>query len=100
VKEAPFPRSRVYDWYVVLVCPSGAVRGYGTVRPGMESARIGPLFADEPHVAAALLGALLASLPHPDEADIVIPEPNESARLVRVLWPQLDAAWVSHAVVG
>ncbi|WP_418960183.1 GNAT family N-acetyltransferase [Streptomyces tritici] len=59
----------------------GRLTGYGVVRPAEDEARIGPLFADTPADAAALLDALAAearALGSPRVA-IDVPEPNEPA---------------------
>jgi hypothetical protein len=38
------------------------VRGLGTVRPGRDAFRVGPLYADAPEVAAALMTQLLSAV--------------------------------------
>ncbi|MFB7371488.1 GNAT family N-acetyltransferase [Streptomyces sp. NPDC056222] len=75
----------------------GRLTGYGVVRPAQEEARIGPLFADTPEDAAALLDALSAearSFGSPRIA-IDIPEANPiAARLAeeRGLEPTFETA--------
>lgn len=48
----------------------GRPRGYGVLRPSAAGHRIGPLFAQDPHTAAALLGALGARAPGPVSIDV------------------------------
>ena len=55
----------------------GVLRGYGTVRRCVEGAKIGPLFADSPAVAEALIAKLGAAAP--GNVFIDIPEPNAAA---------------------
>jgi GNAT superfamily N-acetyltransferase len=58
--------------------PEGAVRGYGVIRRCFEGHKIGPIFADTPAIASALLDGLAASVP--GEAYFFdAPEPNASA---------------------
>ncbi|MDD4254331.1 MAG: GNAT family N-acetyltransferase [Methanofollis sp.] len=54
------------------------IAGYGVVRPCFEGYKIGPLFADTPAAAEALLDGLLASVP---DAPVFfdVPEPNPAA---------------------
>ena len=57
---------------------SGAVAGYGFVRPCRSGYKIGPLYADDVYVAGALLGSLLSTISgHPVAFDV--PEPNQAA---------------------
>lgn len=56
-----------------------SVRGYGTVRACREGFKIGPLFADDAQIAAAILEALLSPCSGA-EATLDIPEPNDAAR--------------------
>ncbi|MBT2444781.1 GNAT family N-acetyltransferase [Streptomyces sp. ISL-36] len=65
---------------------AGRPTGYGVVRPAEDEARIGPLFADTPADAAALLDALAAEARAFGSARIAIdmPESNPAAaRLAR-----------------
>jgi hypothetical protein len=49
---------------IVSRCPdTGAVNGYGCVRPADVGYRVGPLFADTPEVARHVLQALLRAVP-------------------------------------
>jgi GNAT superfamily N-acetyltransferase len=59
--------------------PGGdGIAGYGVVRPCFEGYKIGPLFADTPAAAEALLDGLLAAVPDvPVFFDV--PEPNPAA---------------------
>ncbi|WP_067053009.1 GNAT family N-acetyltransferase [Methanofollis ethanolicus] len=54
------------------------IAGYGVIRPCFEGYKIGPLFADTPAAAEALLDGLLASVP---DAPVFfdVPEPNPVA---------------------
>ncbi len=52
----------------------GEVKGYGVVRQCGDGAKIGPLYADDPDMATALLTALAASLPAPSTLHIDVPE--------------------------
>lgn len=54
------------------------VTGYGVIRPGHDSLRIGPLFADTPAGAHALFAALTAGLTGQQLA-LDVPEPNTAA---------------------
>lgn len=46
------------DRYAVGYVQDNRLHGYGVLRPGFGAARIGPLYATEPHVAASLFDAL------------------------------------------
>ncbi|MDQ0989055.1 GNAT family N-acetyltransferase [Streptomyces sp. V3I7] len=52
--------------------------GYGVIRPGRDSLRVGPLFADTPDDAQALFAALSAEAAGREIA-IDVPEPNKAA---------------------
>ncbi|MFG2549269.1 GNAT family N-acetyltransferase [Streptomyces sp. NPDC048581] len=54
------------------------VTGYGVIRPGQDCPRIGPLFADTPEDARALLAALTAQAAGREVA-IDVPETNAAA---------------------
>lgn len=56
--------------------------GYGVIRPGFGAARIGPLYATEPHIAAAIFDALAERAGRRGARSIAvdIPEPNPAAR--------------------
>ncbi|GAA3742451.1 GNAT family N-acetyltransferase [Streptomyces tremellae] len=58
----------------------GAVRGYGVIRPARSGHRVGPLFADTPDDAGALLDALLAHAEPGGEVAMDVPEGNGAAR--------------------
>ncbi|MFD0385064.1 hypothetical protein ACFQ2B_30995 [Streptomyces stramineus] len=64
--------------YVLL--RDGHVAGYGVIRPGRDSRRIGPLFADTQEGAEALFDALTAHLGPDEEVCLDIPEPHRGAR--------------------
>jgi len=54
---------------------SGTVSGYGVARPCREGFKVGPLFADDTHVALQLLGALAAPMAG-DALHIDVPAAN------------------------
>jgi hypothetical protein len=56
----------------------GAPAGYGVVRPCLEGAKIGPLVARNPDVAAALFAGLVAAAAE-GPVFLDVPEPNEAA---------------------
>ncbi|MFG2658365.1 GNAT family N-acetyltransferase [Streptomyces sp. NPDC048425] len=56
----------------------GRVTGYGVIRPGRETFRVGPLFADTPQGARALFDALLATVGRAPVA-VDVPESNPAA---------------------
>ncbi|MEU9999922.1 GNAT family N-acetyltransferase [Streptomyces sp. NPDC050848] len=75
----------------------GRLTGYGVVRPAEDEARVGPLFADTPADAAALLDALAAEARAFGSARIAIdmPEANPAAArlaLDRGLEPTFETA--------
>ncbi|MEX0351506.1 MAG: GNAT family N-acetyltransferase [Paracoccaceae bacterium] len=60
----------------------GRIVGYATLRPCHGGFKIGPLFADDPEIARALLAALLAEVPpdqHGETVYLDMPEPNAEA---------------------
>jgi Acetyltransferase (GNAT) domain/Acetyltransferase (GNAT) family len=72
----------------------GELHGLGVLRPSHGAARIGPLYASDPDVAAALVGALAAAVPGAPVA-IDVPDVNEeSVRLMERLGltPSFEAA--------
>eukprot|EP00756_Hemistasia_phaeocysticola_P025143 Hpha_TRINITY_DN1598_c0_g1::TRINITY_DN1598_c0_g1_i1::g.57135::m.57135 len=60
----------------VIVDESGAIRGYGVVRPCQTLWRIGPLFADSPEYAKRLFDALRAAIPAGETVAIDVPKNN------------------------
>lgn len=56
----------------------GRVTGYGVIRPGRDGHRIGPLFADTPQDAAAVLDRLIAHLGPTDQVAVDMPETQEA----------------------
>lgn len=56
----------------------GRVTGYGVIRPGRETFRVGPLFADTPQDARALFDALIAAVGRAPVA-VDVPESNAPA---------------------
>ena len=76
---------------------NGTLRGFGVVRPALEGARIGPLLADAPEVAAALFDALAADMAAEGVQTIAmdVPETNTAGRdiaLARGLEPAFENA--------
>lgn len=58
--------------------PDGEVRGYGVIRRCFDGHKIGPIFADTPAIAAALLDGLAAAVPG-ETFFFDVPEPNTAA---------------------
>ncbi|MGL4745150.1 MAG: GNAT family N-acetyltransferase [Dermatophilaceae bacterium] len=56
----------------------GAVAGFGVVRPAPRGHRVGPLVANTPELAGALLRALVAGLPAGEELSVFAPDHNEA----------------------
>ncbi|MFF8831052.1 GNAT family N-acetyltransferase [Streptomyces sp. NPDC015131] len=56
----------------------GRVTGYGVIRPARDEARVGPLFADGPGDAEALLDALVDGF-GAERIAVDVPEPNAAA---------------------
>jgi GNAT superfamily N-acetyltransferase len=63
----------------VLLDGDRRVRGYGVVRPAHQGYRVGPLFADGPDEAGALLDALVAALPSGAEVAVDVPDLHPAA---------------------
>lgn len=57
----------------------GRLSGYGVIRAAREGSKIGPLFADGPAEAAALLAGLLARRPAAGPVFLDVPETNAAA---------------------
>ena len=87
-----FPADRsafVRDWTLPTDTPTtrrtriarrnGAVAGYGTIRACRSGCKIGPLFADDTDVAAALFAALVLDMPAGSEVSFDTPEGNPAA---------------------
>jgi GNAT superfamily N-acetyltransferase len=67
-----------------LAClDGGRVAGYGVLRPCREGAKVGPLFADGPEVAEALLRGLLAAAGPGTEVFVDLPAVNAEADELR-----------------
>ncbi|MCF3960560.1 GNAT family N-acetyltransferase [Streptomyces fuscigenes] len=60
----------------------GTIRGYGVIRPARSGHRVGPLFADTPEDAGALLDALLSHADPAGSVAVDVPEGHASARAV------------------
>lgn len=57
----------------------GRLAGYGVVRPCRSGWKVGPLTADAPELAEALLAGLAAYVPHSAPLFLDVPEPNAAA---------------------
>lgn len=68
--------------HVSRICQEdGRIRGYATLRQCLSGYKVGPLFADDPAIARALLASLMQAVPAADkgqEVFIDIPRPNEA----------------------
>ncbi|MGW2301330.1 GNAT family N-acetyltransferase [Streptomyces sp. NPDC001809] len=62
----------------------GRPTGYGVVRPAQDAARVGPLFADTPADAAALLDALAAEAREFGAARIAVDMPDSNPAAARL----------------
>ncbi|MGH2381550.1 MAG: GNAT family N-acetyltransferase [Candidatus Limnocylindria bacterium] len=62
------------DRPLILARRAGKILGYGWIRP--EGERIGPLVADTPEIAAALIGDAFDRLPRADELTLNLPSDN------------------------
>ncbi|MCJ1676747.1 GNAT family N-acetyltransferase [Streptomyces sp. APSN-46.1] len=72
----------------------GRVEGLGVIRPCSGASRIGPLYADAPEVAAALLGRLAEHAPG-GEVAVDVPDGNQAATALMSglgLTPTFEAA--------
>ncbi len=75
---APSHVSRVFE-------ENGQVKGYATLRRCLSGYKVGPLFADNPHIAQALLISLLTTLPADQaEAEVFIDKPNPNAQAMEL----------------
>jgi GNAT superfamily N-acetyltransferase len=70
---APSPTRQTEGYF-----EDGRLRGYGTIRRAVDGWKIGPLFADTPAIAEALLATLVAPA-DTDSVFIDVPEPNAAA---------------------
>jgi ribosomal protein S18 acetylase RimI-like enzyme len=70
---APSPTRQTEGYF-----EDGRLRGYGTIRRAVDGWKIGPLFADTPAIAEALLATLVAPA-DTDPVFIDVPEPNAAA---------------------
>lgn len=71
------PESKAFGYLV-----KGRLVGYGVARVCRVGYKIGPLFADEPHVADALFRALVAEIPVGSSVFLDVPENNAEAVLL------------------
>ncbi len=83
----PAPRDEfVHQWIghsetrrTIAFVEGGSMRGYGTVRRCRKGFKIGPLFADDAEIAAAIFTALVGPL-RGEAIMLDVPEPNAAAR--------------------
>ena len=54
----------------LVALKDGAIAGFGVIRAAVTGARIGPLYAASPDIAAALIGKLGAAMPGPVAVDV------------------------------
>lgn len=58
---------------------NSAIQGYAVIRPCKIGWKIGPLFAENPEIARAILNNLLALIPENQTFYLDVPEPNHDA---------------------
>ncbi|MEX0307293.1 MAG: GNAT family N-acetyltransferase [Ruegeria sp.] len=76
--DAPSHVSRVFE-------ENGQIKGYATLRRCLSGYKVGPLFADNPHIAQALLISLLTTLAADQaEAEVFIDKPNPNAQAMEL----------------
>ena len=63
----------------VAYCEENEMKGYGVLRRGWDTFRIGPWFADSKDIAEEILKSLIGSLQSNEVATIDIPDINKSA---------------------
>ncbi|SDH62972.1 Acetyltransferase (GNAT) family protein [Paraburkholderia phenazinium] len=66
------------DAVALAVVSEGRIKGYAVLRACREGCKIGPLFADDEHIAGHLLGALAARFPG-QLISLDVPEANPAA---------------------
>lgn len=89
--RAHFPADRhafVINWALppdgaqrqsIIAVDDGRIAGCGTIRTCRTGHKIGPLFADTPEIAEALLARLLEAMPGQAEVSLDTPEDNTAA---------------------
>lgn len=65
--------------HVAVARSDAGIEGYGVIRPCRSGAKVGPLFAEGPDAAAAVLGSLLAHVGPGEPVFLDVPEPNADA---------------------
>ena len=83
----PAPRSTFLKSWVSLngatalayIDSSQRIQGYGVIRACRQGYKVGPLFADHPDVAAALLQALESAIPQQSQIYLDVPECHSDA---------------------
>jgi len=71
------------------------LRGYGMLRPAVDGSRVGPLFADTPDVAGALIDAMIASVRPGEKLSVDVPGNNPAALQMaeeRSMTPEFETA--------
>lgn len=79
----------------------GRLHGYGVVRPCRRGHKVGPLFADDPATAAALLDGLASHAPG-EPLLLDVPEPNAAAGALardRGMQPAFECARMYHGPI-
>lgn len=75
--------------HALAYADDGRVRGYAVLRPCREGAKVGPLFADDPAVAADLLVAMRAAAG--DGTPVFLDVPHANAAAVEIAAANLDS---------
>jgi GNAT superfamily N-acetyltransferase len=71
------------------------LRGYGMLRPAVDGSRVGPLFADTPDLAGAVLDAMIASVQPGEKVSVDVPGNNPAALQMaaeRSMTPEFETA--------
>jgi GNAT superfamily N-acetyltransferase len=68
------------DAHSAAAVRDGHVVGFATARPARSGWKIGPLYAGDATMAAALAGAVTSSIPQDETCWLDVPDPNEEAQ--------------------